>query len=673
MMKERAGLSQETNLLRASRNLLSLALCATTTIALFGGCMKPRVKDNTQGNSSSQNVDIANSSNASISKQAQEITKEALSKFPNPGPYKIVEKTEKDKSGKEITKEYILSKGKVGRYGGVLKYATFGSSPKTYNYWSASDHESRKLSLLIFDRMIDSDPWTGEAYPRMAKSIEVSPDKKAYTITLRKGLLWSDDKPITADDVVFTFETIIGKGFGNSSTRDVMSVNGKYPKIEKVDDLTVRFTTDAPFYPFLNSIAQIPIAPKHKFEKVVKGNANDFMAFWDTNCQPETVVCSGPFMPARNLAGQRLELKRNPNYSIIDEKGQKLPYLDGVIQYVVPNLGTQILKFSAGELDLLDIRSIRGNDAASMKSKQNAQDFTMYNLGPDDGTTFLVFNLCTRVNPKTKKPYVDPVKQEWFNNKLFRQAISHALNRQQVVSNVLKGVGLPLYTAFTTANNFYNPKLEAYPQDLALSAKLLEEAGFKKKGNILYDKKGNRVEFTLLTNSDNSVRDAVCTMIKDDMAKLGIKVNYQGIDFNLLVDRTNTSLDWEAIVMGLTGDKVEPYSHANVWKSDGRLHIFNQRIPDDKGNTIVTDATDYEKEIDKLFDEGAITFDLAKRHEIFDRMQAIVYDQQPFIYIYTPLDITAMRNTMDNYRPLPTQSSMETLYNVEEFFVKEKR
>lgn len=591
--------------------------------------------------------------------------------FPNPGPFKVVEVKQNDGT----TIEFLQSRGEVGKFGGTMRLSTFGGDPKTFNPWVASDVESGGIGYLLFERLIDTDVWTGKPYPRLAKSIEVSPDHKTYTITLRRGLQWSDGHPMTADDVVYTFGTLVAQGYGNQSLRDTLSVYGKYPKVEKVDDLTVRFTTAVPFAPFLNSLTNVPVAPKHAVNAFLSSHKReDFYGFWGKNSNPSTMVCSGRFKLDRYVPSQRLEFVRNDKYSMVDAQGQRLPYLDKFILMIVPDQNTMLLKFLAEEVDFLDIRSVRGADAAKLKQQEKQRNFSMYSLGPDDGTMFFMVNMCRRKNPKTGKDYVPPIKQKWFNDVNFRQAISHAIDRQRVVDNVLRGVGLPLYTAESSAAVFFNKNLKPFPQDLNLSKSLLEKSGFVLKENKLYDAAGNRVEFNLLTNAGNATRDAVCIMIKNELEKLGMKVNYQPIDFNTLIDKTETSLDWEAIVMGLSGSKIEPYDGANVWKSNGRLHMFDQRLPNANGEVIAADARDWEKRIDQLFDEGATTFDEAKRHACYDEYQQIVYDQAPFIYLYSMLDITAMRNSFGNYKPtsIVFYTPLGSMHNLEEIYVREK-
>jgi peptide/nickel transport system substrate-binding protein len=601
-----------------------------------------------------------------------------IAKTPQPPPFQLIEaasKTDqtviKPKLKNEPIAELWQARGEPGEFGGTFTTGTFGQGPKTFNKWQAADVESDGICQLMYEDLLAPDPWTGEYYPKLAKSFSISPDKKEITFVLRKGLKWSDGHPLNADDVVFTFDTIVRKGYGNSSYRDVLSVHGKFPDVIKVDDLTVKFRTTVPFAPILNGL-RVAIAPKHILEAQTKKPVAEFSKFWDVNTDLSTLVVSGPFKVTRYLAAQRVEMTRNPNYAMVDRLGRRLPYLDKFNVNIVPDQNTEILKFYGNEIDFLDIRAVRGSDAATMKKREVEGGYKMYNLGPDDGTMFIMFNLNQRKNPKGKY-YVDPIKQKWFDSKNFRQAVSHAINRKSIISNVLRGVGLPLYTAESPASIYFNKNLEPYGQDLVLAADLLAKDGFEKKGESLFDKDGHKVEFTLNTNAGNTTRDAVCVMIVNELKKLGIKANYQPIEFNILIDKVETSLEWQAVVMGLTGDKLEPYNGANIWKTNGRLHMFNQRLPAPDGSVPVTDARDYEKAIDRCFDNGATTFSTAERHKFFDAYQKIAYEELPFIYLYSSLDLTAMKNKVGNYMPTPLgiwYTPKGSLHNIEEIYIK---
>jgi peptide/nickel transport system substrate-binding protein len=604
--------------------------------------------------------------------EAQDALTRSIYRVRDPGPFKLVTVKSLDPNSK-TTDECWQARGEAGKFGGTLTVSIFGRDPKTYNYWDHQDAESAGLGLLMFDRLVEIDPWTGKMNPRMAKSVTVEKDKKTFTVKLRRGLKWSDGHALNADDVEFTFATIIKRGFGNSSMRDTLTVYGQFPEVKKIDDLTIQFVTPRPFAPFVSMLTNAPIAPKHVLEPITKRPMEEFHAFWSINCDPKTLVVSGPFKVGRYVPGQRIELERNANYSMVDKNGARLPYLSKFVIAVVPDQNTQILKFYGKELDFLDIRTVRGFDAALMKQRESTGDFTMFNLGPNDGTQFLMFNMNRRKDPKTNKYYVKPIKQEWFNDRNFRLAVSHAISRKRLVDNILRGVGLPLYTAESPASLYFNKALKPYPQDLNYSRALLQKSGFVLKDDVLYDRNGNRVEFSLTTNAGNSGRDATCIMIVNDLKQLGMKVYYQPIDFNIMIDKTAHSCDWEAIMMALTGDKVEPYNGANIWKADGRLHMFDQRLPDKNGTVRAPDARDWEKEIEECFNKAGTTFDEKLRHRYFDRYQEIVYEQQPLIYLYCLLDISAANNRIGNYRPTPlgiTYTPRGSFHNIEEIYIK---
>src|SRR5207248_421702 len=137
-------------------------------------------------------------------------------------------------------------------------------------------------------------------------------------------------------------------------------------------------------------------------EKVTKKPVAEFGKFWDVNMDPSTLVVSGPFKVSRYLPAQRVELTRNPNYAMVDKLGRRLPYLNRFDVVIVPDQPTEILKFYGNEIDFLDIRAVRGSDAATMKKREVEAGYKMYNLGPDDGTMFLMFNMNQRKNPKGK-------------------------------------------------------------------------------------------------------------------------------------------------------------------------------------------------------------------------------------------------------------------------------
>ncbi len=575
-------------------------------------------------------------------------------------------KIEKDPPGDFKTveingREYRQARGEVGSYGGEFRNSTIGEGPKTFNPWNSRDATSSQMADLMFDGLVTTDAYTGEVIPLMAKSVEIDETGKIYTVTLRKGLKWSDGKPVTSQDVLFTWNTVIAEGYGNTSARDNALVDGKMPKVRAVDNLTVKFVTAKPFAPFLRQLSQA-IAPGHILKPVVKKDKEAFNSFWGVTTPPEKFVTSGKFRLKRYIPAQRVEFARNPDYYMVDKKGQKLPYLDKYIFYIVGDINNQVLKFESGQLDSIPLS---GSNVSRFKEFENRSDYKIYNLGPDTGTMFLVFNLNRRKNDEGEY-YVDPTKQQWFNDKNFRKAVSLAIDRKNAVLNILRGVGAQLYTAESLSSIFLNEKLkDGEPKNLEKAKELLKKSGFSRdeRGNLI-DKYGNRVEFQMSTNAGNTERESVGVMLKEDLEKLGMKVNFKPIEFNVLVGKLTDSLDWEAVIMGLTGSPLEPHSGRNVWSSRGALHMFNQRRGEDlKTNA---DLRDWEKELDEIFEKASTVIDFEERKAYYDRYQEIVWEYNPFIYIYSGLRIIAVREKFGNLDPIPLGGA---LHNPEEIYV----
>lgn len=555
--------------------------------------------------------------------------------------------------------DYLLSRSPAGTYGGTLVSSTIGEGPKTFNSWNSMDATSSVASDIMFDALVSTDPYTGEVIPKLAKSIKVLPDKKSYIIELRHGLKWSDGKEITADDVYFTWNTIVFGGFGNTSTRDAMYIGEELPKIEKLDKYTVKFTTPKPFSPFLRQLS-VPIAPKHILEPVTQKGKRAFTSFWSSNTKPKDFVISGAFKLKEYVPAQRLVYERNPNYYMIDEKGQKLPYLDKYIILIVGDLNNELLKFKSKELDTV---GLRGTNVALFKEQEKNSDYKVYNLGPDTGTMYFAYNLNTRKNDKGKY-YVNPIKQKWFNDENFRKATDYALDRENMVFNIASGVAAPLFTPEPLSSIYLNEKIaKGHPQDLNKAKELLEKSGFYWKNKKLYDKDGNKVEFDLYTNAGNTERESIGVMVKQDLEELGITVNFKPIEFNSLVSKLVNSNDFDAVIMGFTGSPLEPYGGKNVWYSNGTLHVFNMRKTPQENKNIFP----WEKQLNEIFDKASLELDFNKRKALYEQYQQLIYDVKPIIYLYSPIRITAIRNKFGNIHPTELGG---VIHNLEEIYVK---
>jgi peptide/nickel transport system substrate-binding protein len=400
------------------------------------------------------------------------------------------------------------------------------------------------------------------------------------------------------------------------------------------------------------------IAPKHIFMPAVKEGSTYFDSFLSTNTEPKDFVVSGAFKLKEYVPAQRVVYERNQNYYEINKKSQRLPYLDKLVYLIVGDLNNEVLKFEGKELDEI---SLQGSKVARYKSLEPHSDFKLYNLGPTTGTMYLSMNLNNRTN--NGKPYVDPKKQRWFQDINFRTAVDYAIDRKNMVFNIANGIGAPLFTPESLNSIYLNKSLKPYDKDLKKSKEYLKKSGFYLVENKLYDKFGNRVEFDLYTNAGNTEREAIGVMVKQDLEELGMKVNFKPIEFNSLVNRLVSTFDWDMVIMGLTGSPLEPNGGKNVWLSDGRLHMFNMRTPEEGKSKILP----WEKELDDCFTQGALATTFDSRKKYYDKYQEIIYTQKPMIYIYSPVVIVAIRNKFKNIYP----SALSGItHNIEEIWIE---
>lgn len=562
----------------------------------------------------------------------------------------------------------------IGKPGGK-RVISSTSLPKTFNAYLAAETSSTDVIGQMYLGLVTTDPVSTEVKPSLAESWTVGDDKMTYTFKLRQGLKWSDGKPITADDVVFTYKEIIDNKNIPNNYRDGLVIpteaGDKFPEVKKIDDLTVEIKTAKPFVPFLRGLSD-PIMPKHVFDGTtqLQNGKVAYNSMWGLNSDVSKIVVNGPWKIKEYLAGQRIVLEPNPNYYLKDKEGNQLPYLKEFVTMEVQDLNTDVIKFDAKETDALSLRA-EDYDLLADKDKQQKDNFTIKNLGPATGTLFVMFNMSTAKTAEGKA-VVDPIKSKWFRNVKFRQAMAHAVNKDGMIQSIYKGRAIPQSSHISQQNPFYNPNTKTYEFDLDKAAKLLEEAGFKKQGEQLMDAEGHPVEFSLVTNAGNTQRDAACAILRKDWSKLGIKVNYKPIQFNVMVQQIDQTLDWEAMMIGLTGSAIEPHFGINTWKLDGRMHMFNMGHESTwKGKA--TSYEPWEKEVLDIYEKAAQEFDVEKRKELYFKSQDIVAENLPFLYTANQFSLVAYRNNLGNVYPTIHGGSglNQVNWNTDYHFIKE--
>lgn len=511
------------------------------------------------------------------------------------------------------------------------------------------------VTQYIFEGLTRLNTVTLKVEPDLAERWEVTEDGKTWVFYLRRDVRWNDGQPFSADDVVFTFNDLIYNEEIPASARDVFTIEGQKFLVEKIDDFTVKFTLPTKFAPFLMGMSQA-ILPKHKLEKPLREGRFNFT--WGIDTPPAELVGTGPYKLKQYAPGERLVFERNPLYWKRSKDGAALPYIDKVIYLIVQNNDTTMLKFLDGELDFI---SLRGMDFPLLKPLEQRNNFTIYDIGPDFGSSFVVFNQNHDMNPKTGKPHVDPVKLTWFTSLPFRQAVAHAIDKKKIIEILMNGLGYPQDAQMSpSAGFFYNPNVLIYEYDLAKAKDILTRAGFVDRDDdgVIEDPQGHPMEFNLYTNAGNTERVQIGSILRHDLQRLGMKVNFVTLEFNSLVQKLTSTFEWDAIILGLTGG-IEPHWGKNVWTSSGQLHMWYPRQ--------TAAATPWEQRLDEIFNLGVQELDESKRKVLYDEFQMIVSRELPMIYTVLAADLFAVRNKFENLRPTPLGGPF---HNLEEIYIR---
>lgn len=550
------------------------------------------------------------------------------------------------------------------------------SDPKTFNF--AFNQEYPNVFLFTAEGLTTLNAITKKIEPALAESWEISEDKRQIVFTLRENLKWSDGKPLTADDVVFTYQDVIFNPDIPTDWKDSLKVgkSATFPKVRKIDNRRVEFIFPEPFAPFLYSTtggttSTVGILPKHALEKSIKSKDAKgqplFASTWGTDTNPKDIIVNGPYKIESYTPTQRVVFGRNPYYWRKDERGNPLPYVERIIWQIVESTNTATLQFRSGGLDTVGVTP---EDFSLLKREEKRGNFTIYNGGPAFGTTFISFNL--NKGKRNGKPVVNPIKSRWFNNLAFRKAVAYAINRQAILNNVFRGIGELQNSPISIQSPFYlSPKqgLKVYDYNPEKAKKILLDAGFKYNGqNQLVDPDGTRVRFTLMTNSENKVRVAMGAQIKQSLSKIGIQVDFTPIAFSTLVDKLSNTFDWDCYLLGFTGG-IEPHDGANVWLPDGGLHAFNQKPQPGQEPLIGREVAPWEAEIGRLYTQAAQELDQAKRKEIYDETQRITQENLPSIYLVNPLSLGAVRDRIQNVKFSALGYQRGTMWNKYELTV----
>ncbi len=463
----------------------------------------------------------------------------------------------------------------------------------------ASDAPSHEIAGLVYNGLLKYDGdlnLVGD----LAESWQVSEDGLVITFKLRRGVKWHDGAPFTAHDVMFTYRVMVDPQTPTAYGEDYKQVK----KAEVVDDFTFRVTYPKPFAPALGSWAGLKILPRHLLEGQ------------DITQSPlaRRPVGTGPFKFEEWSAGDKIILSYNPDYF------EGRPYLNGYVYVVKPDQATIFLELKAGNIDRLSLTPLqyeRQTAYAKFQKLFNKYKYVAF------AYTYLGYNL------------EDPR----FADRRVRQALTHAINKQEIVDGVLLGLGQAATGPYKPGTWFYNPDVPRFPYDPEKAKALLAKVGWRPNSQGILEKDGKPFEFTILTNQGNDLRVRTGEIIQRRLREIGIVVKLRIIEFAVFIKEFIDKGRFEAVLLGwTTGQEPDLY---DIWHSSktrqGELNFVHYQNP----------------EVDRLLEEGRHTFDREKRRQAYFRFQEILAADQPYTFLYVPDALPAVHKRFRGIKPAP--------------------
>ncbi len=556
----------------------------------------------------------------------------------------------------------------LGEFGGRFVVGAT-ASPKTFNALIANEQPSNDVCNLIFESLTGTDNVTQQDTPALARSWEWSADGRTVTYLLRRGLRFSDGHPLTTEDVKFSFDVALddslptvgkdGLSYVDPETHE--SVRFQY---QVLDSLRFSVTSPRPYAMMLSAVGSVRILPKHKLEAAWK--AGRYAEMYGISTPPAEVVGSGPWRLAEFVPDQKVVLEPNPWWYGVDAKGRRLPYLDQVVFLIARDQNVAAMKFHAGELDALD--NVRPEDYRGYQEAKAKEKYTVYEIGPSLNTNFFWFNLnraqVRSASVRAGEPVVGRVKYAWFGNPVFRRAVSLAIDREAIIRGPFRGYAIKNWQLLTRGNvAWHDTTIAALDYDPEGAKKLLAGLGMRDRNGdgVLEDAGGHPVEFSLMTNADNTVRRDMMTLIADDLAKVGIRVLPAPLEMSTVVGHIRSDLQYDACLLGLgSATPPDPGMYPNVIKSTGLTHYWHVRQDQPE--------TPAEAELDALFDRNVYTADPEIRRRTYHDIATIMNEQAFFVWLPTQIVQLPVRSRFGNVHPTPVPPRI--LWNIERVFVK---
>ena len=518
-----------------------------------------------------------------------------------------------------------------GKPGGTL--SVDGMDPRSLNPAFGNDGASLNILKFIVESLLDENEFGFPEHPALCKDWWISEDGCTLSFVIREGLQWSDGQPFTIEDVRWTFEEIYLVAemtlFGNSN---FMSSAGDLPLVE-VEGNTISFTWSEPNALAPRTVGLTPILPKHCLEKnVIDGT---FSSAWNIG-EYEKVVVMGPFVIRKYYHGDMIVLEKNSYYWRFDSSGFRLPYLDNIFITISTNMQQVLIRFEAGELDVINPTADQFPRILSMAEEKGWKAVAGQ---PRPLTEFLMFNFNAP----------DPVKREWFRNEHFRKAIAYAMDRKSVLDTVYCGLGVILHGPVSSSSIYYDPQVEEFNYDFSPTRARLElkRGGFDwRSDGTCIDEFGNPVSFQILTCSWNSQWIGIVTILSDQLSNIGINATTAFMDWDSFVTRAYLGT-FDSMTMG--EGSAEPGLLETVYHSKGTSHYWNFH-PDYNPSDHITEDTyfypDWQKRIDEILEAQKSVIELEERCRLFSEFQLVMAQHLPIVFTATQLLLYAYDNSI---------------------------
>ncbi len=513
-------------------------------------------------------------------------------------------------------------------YGG--SYSTsVQSDPTTFNPININDGDTGRVNNYFRESLFEYNAYERTFVPNIAR-FEVIQDleekRTKVRFYLNDNLYWTTKNglriPITMDDLVFWYDSIIGnpeiKAQGYAS-QFIQTPEGNKERIELQKEgqyqgiFIVPTLINDPVY-FTN----MEFGPRYLFEPALKNGGPDAVRdVLSVDTDPRDVPSMGEYMLVDYQIGQRLEYERNPDYWRKDRStgsDRMLPFVEKVNINIIPSEDTEFLLFTQGKQTGYNVQ------IKDLDTLLNADDphYNVYTAGFSKSSFFITFNQ----NPST----VESDKLRWFTNKHFRQAMSMLMPRQRIVDEIYRGLGRPAHGFATIDNPLYDPSVTLkYTYNPQRAVELLKDQGFRYDSqNRLVDEMGTHVEFDFFVGESYAVGKDMVNLYATELEKVGITMHVRPIDFQTLVERITNTYNWDAIIVVL-GVNSRPNAISSLWLSSGIYHLWHPKQE--------TPHTAWEARIDELYYKGLYTLDEASRRAYYNEYQELILEELPVIYV----------------------------------------